>query len=181
MSRPRRRTGAPTARAHRAARRTGGVFYTDNELDEEFIDNLRKIVEGKLRSTPASAREVAAYLAAIKVSTVPLTTSDVRQVFDTLVYDGKIEPLQAPGAVIDDPGDVQYRLTQCVLLASRGSAPTAPQLTLARPSLVCVSPIEARNHLTAVPCGACPVRSECTPGGAVSPETCHYLAKWLDF
>ena len=25
------------------------------------------------------------------------------------------------------------------------------------------------------------VINECTPGGAISPATCHYYDKWLDF
>jgi DNA-directed RNA polymerase III subunit RPC6 len=37
------------------------------------------------------------------------------------------------------------------------------------------------NALAEVPCGACPVESECRVGGIVSPETCVYMDKWLEF
>ena len=37
------------------------------------------------------------------------------------------------------------------------------------------------SAFTAVPCGVCPVFSECAPGGLVSPETCEYMQEWLAF
>ncbi|CAD7701120.1 unnamed protein product [Ostreobium quekettii] len=37
------------------------------------------------------------------------------------------------------------------------------------------------SALTSVPCGVCPVFNECRPGGIVSPESCIYYDKWLDF
>lgn len=35
--------------------------------------------------------------------------------------------------------------------------------------------------LTSVPCGRCPVIDHCREGGPISPQTCEYYAKWLDF
>jgi hypothetical protein len=35
------------------------------------------------------------------------------------------------------------------------------------------------DHLSAVPCGTCPVAASCKPGGLVSPETCVYISHWL--
>lgn len=37
------------------------------------------------------------------------------------------------------------------------------------------------STLASIPCGVCPVFNECRPGGVVSPETCVYYDKWLDF
>lgn len=37
------------------------------------------------------------------------------------------------------------------------------------------------DALTAMPCGACPVTAQCEPGGVISPETCVYFTKWLEF
>ena len=31
---------------------------------------------------------------------------------------------------------------------------------------------------TAVPCGYCPVRSECGPGNLINPQTCEYMIDW---
>ena len=35
------------------------------------------------------------------------------------------------------------------------------------------------NILIDVPCGTCPVRQDCTPGGRISPETCKFMEDWL--
>lgn len=37
------------------------------------------------------------------------------------------------------------------------------------------------DTLTTVPCGTCRVRSQCRPGGVVSPETCVYISHWLQW
>jgi len=37
------------------------------------------------------------------------------------------------------------------------------------------------NALAEVPCGSCPVEGECRVGGIVSPESCVYMDKWLEF
>jgi DNA-directed RNA polymerase III subunit RPC6 len=37
------------------------------------------------------------------------------------------------------------------------------------------------NALAEVPCGSCPVEGECRVGGIVSPESCVYMEKWLEF
>ena len=41
--------------------------------------------------------------------------------------------------------------------------------------------ITVPDALTATPCGVCPVVDDCTPGGVISPATCVYLDKWLEF
>ncbi|KAJ0446053.1 putative RNA polymerase Rpc34, winged helix-like DNA-binding domain superfamily [Helianthus annuus] len=35
--------------------------------------------------------------------------------------------------------------------------------------------------LVSIPCGICPRIRECTPDGLISPTTCVYYTKWLDF
>lgn len=35
--------------------------------------------------------------------------------------------------------------------------------------------------LTSIPCGVCPVISECVEGGKISPQTCIYYQHWLEF
>ncbi|KAI3872537.1 hypothetical protein MKX03_012236 [Papaver bracteatum] len=35
--------------------------------------------------------------------------------------------------------------------------------------------------LASIPCGVCPRLNECTPDGIISPTTCVYFKKWLDF
>jgi hypothetical protein len=42
-------------------------------------------------------------------------------------------------------------------------------------------PTDATSPLTSVPCGVCPVFDRCHDGGVISPATCVYFQKWLDF
>ncbi|GAQ46420.1 34-kDa subunit of RNA polymerase III (C) [Aspergillus tubingensis] len=37
-----------------------------------------------------------------------------------------------------------------------------------------------KNGMTEAPCGNCPVFKLCAPGGAVSPESCEYFDPWLE-
>ena len=39
----------------------------------------------------------------------------------------------------------------------------------------------AKDSLSVVPCGVCPVFSDCSEGGAISPATCTYMDEWLQF
>eukprot|EP00873_Tetraselmis_striata_P028789 jgi/Tetstr1/449053/TSEL_036268.t1 len=41
--------------------------------------------------------------------------------------------------------------------------------------------IPKQSAFTALPCGVCPVFNECTIGGPISPATCAYFDRWLDF
>lgn len=47
-----------------------------------------------------------------------------------------------------------------------------------RPMLYTAPPTTA---LTSVPCGVCPVFADCRDDGPVSPATCEYYNKWLEF
>ncbi len=44
-----------------------------------------------------------------------------------------------------------------------------------------VHTIPDTSAVTMTPCGVCPVFSECHDGGLVSPQTCVYYDKWLQF
>lgn len=41
--------------------------------------------------------------------------------------------------------------------------------------------IPETSAFTSIPCGVCPVFTECTPDGPISPATCVYYQQWLDF
>eukprot|EP00116_Pleurobrachia_bachei_P009088 sb/3469350/ len=37
------------------------------------------------------------------------------------------------------------------------------------------------SGVSRVPCGVCPLTTQCTPGGLVSPSSCKYMKEWLEF
>ena len=42
------------------------------------------------------------------------------------------------------------------------------------------SRVQVRNYFTEIPCGVCPVISNCFDGGVISPQTCEYMKQWLN-
>lgn len=72
---------------------TGGVWYSELQLDVEFINAIRSAVIKIMKEAGGTATpvEVAAKLKDQGVSNVPLKPSDVQQVMDSLVYEGWID------------------------------------------------------------------------------------------
>lgn len=147
---------------------TGGPWFTDAELDAEFIDSLLlalekfiqsrtypKPVAGKLRSAPYPAKytgypslpQITQWVKNTDLTEVDLGEHDIRSLLDVLVYDGKIERVL---------GGTAYR------------------------SLKGAKEVESVNGLTEAPCGRCPVFSLCEEGGPVSASNCVYWKEWLD-
>ena len=147
---------------------TGGPWFTDAELDAEFIDSLLLALEkfiqsrtypkpatGKLRSAPYPAKytgypslsQITQWVKNTDLTEVDLGEHDIRALLDVLVYDGKIERVL---------GGTAYR------------------------SLRGAKEVESVNGLTEAPCGRCPVFSLCEEGGPVSASNCVYWKEWLD-
>jgi len=71
---------------------TGGAWYTDNEFDNEYIEALqntcRKFVNQRKSGTIEEIRD---YITENKISTVPLTSEDIKSIMNILVYDGELD------------------------------------------------------------------------------------------
>jgi DNA-directed RNA polymerase III subunit RPC6 len=93
---------------------TGGAWYTDDELDVEFIDQLASQLHRYIasRSRPKSPTailpsayahyptlsSVCAWLRSSQITTVELAPGDVQSLLDRLVYDGKVSKRLSFGA-----------------------------------------------------------------------------------
>ncbi|KAF8064588.1 POLR3F [Scenedesmus sp. PABB004] len=132
---------------------TGGAWYTDQQLDREFIEVLRetcyKLVE-RSESPHASLGDVAEFINSKGVARVPLREEDIGTIMQTLIADGRIEMIEP-------------------------EAEGAPERY--RPAVLALPEATA---FTSVPCGVCPVSDQCTEGGQISPQTCVYFTAWLD-
>lgn len=154
---------------------TGGTWYSDHEFEAEFVRVLNeqcarlldeRLVESmeKYPNDPFLQRtsslmsnvELVTLINDLKVATVALTVQDIESILYTLICDGKIEKLTMATATTNDNGSKQtfYRSIKPML----DSSPVV------------------RN-----PCGICPVFKDCHDDGLITPETCIYLNKWLDF
>lgn len=132
---------------------TGGAWYTENQFDSEFINVLREACFNYIsRQGDASLGAIAAFIRQKGFSKVELRLEDIQTIVMTLVYDGRVDEVEP-----DDEADDQDHY---------------------RPAVLAVAD---HTPLTAVPCGVCPVARECHDGGVISPQTCVYYDKWLEF
>ena len=154
---------------------TGGTWYSDQEFEEEFVrilneqcarllderleESLQKFPNDPyLRRTSSfmSSVELVALINEMGIATVSLTVQDIESILYTLICDGKIEKMTVASTVLGESGSKQnlYRSVKPII----DSAPII------------------RN-----PCGICPVFNDCHDEGLITPKTCIYLNKWLDF
>lgn len=152
---------------------SGGLWYTENELDVEFIASLGKavlrFVQVRSKASDADAlapigwngyaalEEIHSFLASSGITSVPLEESDTRCVVETLILDGLVEKISS------SDGRDRFR-------ALKGAGSNDFPLGL-------------------IPCCSCSIRSECKAFGDFSasptPNSCKWLRAWgqklLDF
>lgn len=145
---------------------TGGPWFTDQELDVEFIENLKKVIYRYVHSKSfppkkaamgpdlvwgpeyngyPTALQIHNWLRSTNITKVDLSLANVISLVDVLIYDGKVEK-RSDGA--------SYR-------AIRVNN-------------------ENIDAFTESPCGNCPVSDICDANSRVNPITCEYLDKWLN-
>eukprot|EP00798_Chlamydomonas_sp_ICE-L_P004425 gene4425-14557_t len=132
---------------------TGGAWYTENQFDSEFIDVLREACFQYIqRQGDTTMTQIGTFIKQKGFSKVDLRIDDIQTIVLTLVYDGRIDQVDGEG---EDDVDDHYRPA--------------------------VHTIPDNSALTSTPCGVCPVFNECHEDGLVSPKTCLYYDRWLQF
>ena len=141
---------------------SGGPWFTDSELDVEFVQRLSDAIEEFIRRKTVpkdkdqlfpsthtdfpTTEVIHDWLKSKSITEVSLGQSEIKSLLNVLSYDGKIE------ARLD------------------GSYKTVRSLVSK----------ESNSALTEMPCGHCPVLHLCQEGGVVSPEGCVYWSDWID-
>ncbi len=161
---------------------TGGPWFSESELDVEFINELCRVClrfiasksfstkPGHLKSSGYAAypslSDVHDFILSSGITSTALGLEDVRMLLNRLVFDGEIERIVGvQGHVVsdaladgadeddDDYGDIfVYRAIQSESLAS---------------------------SLASIPCGSCPVADLCSERAPISPANCEYYKQWL--
>lgn len=162
-----------------SAELTGGPWFTDSEMDSEFIETLLMVVWKFIasRTFPAvfneadpskpqqsypvghvdypTVEQVHQFVIDSKiVQGTPIAVPDIRHLCEVLVYDDRLERVHLGRA---------YRATWASVVAE-GGGPTKETIT---------------QPLTETACGACPVFNVCDPSGPVNPGSCVYYDEWL--
>ncbi|KAI9504290.1 34-kDa subunit of RNA polymerase III (C) [Coemansia spiralis] len=160
---------------------TGGPWYTDQEMDIDFIDQLSrqcyqfiyahsfprhnsKAVYSANHTGYPTSSQIRRFIQENRITNVDLSTENIEELLTMLVYDSKIERI-APafdmdtGAQFSDGGSKSR--TDWMYRALRITAKDSP--------------------FTDIPCGRCPVFDRCSDTGPITPAKCEYFKKWLTF
>jgi len=132
---------------------TGGPWYTDQEFDQKFTEELGKFIVKAVGSRGrANINDISEIVKNSGVFKVELREEDIALMLNTLVYDGDLDEIGK-----------HYSSTKYYQKVKNNNND------------------DNNNRIIKqeVPCLNCPVISQCTEGGLVSPTTCEYLQKWL--
>ena len=151
---------------------TGGPWFSENELDVEFIEGLAiacyKFIASRSTASNgnpesllpvgysgyATLEQIHTFITVSGITNVEIGISDLEFVVNTLVYDGKIEKVfpmhRSKGTV------TQFKLIK---------GATALGLF--------------ENPLAKSPCGVCPLVAQCSLAGPITPLKCQYYAEWI--
>lgn len=99
---------------------------------------------------------------------VQLTEDRVLQLLNLLCFDNKV-------AAMDDGASYKALKTPAMIKESQAGKPSQDDPNLPH------KPVKSLggNGMTEGPCGPCPSFRLCSPGGAISPETCEYFDPWM--
>lgn len=148
---------------------TGGAWYSaEQSFETEFVEILsqqchkfllekRKVADGenasiskRRKASFATSLEVSQFIEKSKISRVQLSQADIEMILEKLVYDGLVERQIVAHS---NEGDVKsYRSTN-QFVTSTG--------------------------LMKMPCGVCPVSSDCHDHGDITPLKCIYFSEWF--
>ncbi|KAJ3036714.1 34-kDa subunit of RNA polymerase III (C) [Rhizophlyctis rosea] len=179
---------------------TGGAWYTDQEMDMDFIDQLSTQIYKYIRanSTPKqnptslfshtsttypTLPQIHKWVKSSGITSVDLSTTDVQMLLDRLEFDGKITRVLAPTSSsfaspfnprrmdIDSDDDDDDEEEAVDMEAQNWMYRVVRG--------VGVGGGGGGNAWTEIPCGKCPVFQFCTEDGPVNPKGCEYYKKWL--
>lgn len=140
---------------------TGGEWYIDGTLNLSKIEDLKAkciMILERHRHRVVTLEVMCGYF----VKEEKLSVEQTKEILKNLVLDNVIMEVKSNGLnefASTRIGEVCYKLTG----KKSGNG-------------------EARaGAFASVPCGACPHIGLCSPDGVISPSSCVYFQKWLDF
>lgn len=138
---------------------SGGDFYTNGQLDKEFIHVLKQFCLRQIKlHKVATVEGVLSDLKKHRVVTFDISSLQVAEVLDSMVLDNDIMVVKSTGLGdyrMIPIGKICYRVASGIGKAAKGGV------------------------MAAIPCGACPVTGLCSSDGVISPSKCVYYTNWL--
>ncbi|KAJ4840545.1 hypothetical protein Tsubulata_047318 [Turnera subulata] len=142
---------------------TGGAWYAEGQLDTALISFLKDFSAKQIQKQRVLTLDVISDLIRRSgVLKVDLAEQQIKDILRALVLDDEIIEVLSTGTgefASFPVGKVCYK---CTSKGARGGEPKT-------------------GAFSSVPCGVCPRILLCTPEGVISPKTCVYYNKWLEF
>ncbi|CAL5373509.1 unnamed protein product [Camellia sinensis] len=142
---------------------TGGAWYVEGKLDQEFIavlkDSCSKIIR-KLKVVTAEG--ISDFIKRNKITTIECKTHQIEEILKSMVLDNEIFEVKSTG--LGEYHSIPIG-TACYRSSTGMGLGQGPKI----------------GAMASIPCGVCLRISQCTPDGIISPKTCEYYKKWLDF
>jgi len=149
------------------------IWYSGHEFESEFVRVLNeqcyRLLKEKFdesqskfpfdpflrkNSSYLSSQEIVHSINALGISNVELSIQDIESILYTLKCDGKIENTTIHSSTAEKQTQNLYRA---------------------------IKPMFESSSIVRTSCGICPVFKDCHDDGLITPKTCIYLNKWLDF
>lgn len=142
---------------------TGGDWYVNGSLDTEFINVLKEQCRKLIyKQTVATLDGISDIIRRSGVFKVQFTKQQIEEILRNLVLDNEVMEVTSSGMGEFD-SIPEGKL--CYKCKSKGGTKGEVKI----------------GAMASIPCGVCPRISQCTPDGIISPTTCVYYTKWLDF
>ncbi|RYQ98519.1 hypothetical protein Ahy_B07g086249 [Arachis hypogaea] len=142
---------------------TGGDWYSEGNLDKELINAVKSVCLKYIsRQKVVTCDGVLEWSRKSGVFTAEVSNQQIEEILRTLVLDDEIIEVKSTG--YGDFENVPVGRV-CYKCKSKGGVRGEPK----------------DGAMSSIPCGVCPRINFCSPDGIVSPRTCVYYQKWLDF
>ena len=98
-----------------------------------------------------------------RVTSVALTAEDIEMLLNRLLFDGLVTKVTSmavvPSRIVDDDKDDSIYVYKATINNNE----------------------KTESMLAGMPCGCCPVATQCHDSGPVTPQRCPYFTEWLSF
>lgn len=146
-----------------------------------------------------TAKDVLAFIRKTGITNVDLSSSDIKQLLERLVYDGKVyKRMKSQFMNYDDqaytPNPKKMKIESIVaddeeVIGMVGEDEGDDEGGFMMDSFdvedaymyIATREVEKDNAFVGIPCGKCPVFEFCSKDGPVNPQNCSYFNKWLAF
>lgn len=172
---------------------TGGAWYTDNELDEAFIEGLTgvlyKYIEARSFYRSTSRRPLKRIAGrptpkptpgseSITLLPLPPTYRGYPSLAELTLFI-ESSPITSTTLSADDISALLDVLIYDRRIEQVVAGPEGVAFKAVRKAIVGDESVERGNGVTEAPCGRCPVFELCEEGGPVSASSCVYFQEWL--